>query len=67
MTITTEIEKLTKQRDELLSVLKSVLYMWDDIYPDMESGKYPQARLEDAEFTEILAARSAIAKCEDNS
>ena len=50
------------QRDELLAALQAVVAVWDDIYPDMESGKYPQERLEYSELTEMQAAREAIAK-----
>lgn len=46
--------------DEEITTLKKVLAMWDDIYPDMESGKYPQERLEHAEFTEIAALRRIV-------
>lgn len=53
---------IKEQRDELLSALQAVVAVWDDIYPDMESGKYPQERLEYSEFTEMQAARAAIAK-----
>lgn len=60
------VDELRAQRDELLKAMKAVVSMWEDIYPDMESGKYPQERLEDAEWTEIKAARAAIAKCEIN-
>lgn len=61
------IEYLKSQRDEFLSAAKMAVRMWDDIYPDMESGKYPQERLEDAEFNEISVLRKLIAKCEAQS
>lgn len=56
------VKDLIAQRDELLAALQAVVAVWDDIYPDMESGKYPQSRLEHAEFTEMWQAKLAIAK-----
>jgi hypothetical protein len=58
------IAEVTAQRDELLAASSAVLKMWDIIYPDMKSVKYPQSAFEDIEFGEVQKLRYAIAKCE---
>ena len=58
------LAEVTAQRDELLAASSSVLKMWDEIYPDMKSGKYLQSVLEDIEFGDMQKFRDAIAKCE---
>jgi hypothetical protein len=48
--------------EQAAPVIASVIAMWDDIYPYMESGKYPQERLEHAEFNEMAKLRALLNK-----
>lgn len=59
--IVAQLAAVTAQRDELLAASSAVLKMWNEIYPDMSSGKYPQSVLEDIEFGEMEKFRAAIA------
>lgn len=45
-----QLATITAQRNELLAASSAVLKIWDEIYPDMKSGKYPQSVLEGIEF-----------------
>lgn len=54
--------RITEQDAMDKEVIANVISMWDDIYPDMESGKYTRERLEDAEFNEIAKLRALLNK-----
>lgn len=60
-------EILIAQRDELLNALKGAISAWDGVYPHLKSDVHSQDYIEEIEWTQMQAARNAIAKCKVKS
>lgn len=59
--------ELIARHDDLLAALKGAIAAWDGVYPHLKSDVHSQDYIEEIEWTQMQAARAAIAKCEVKS